>query len=396
MTNMKIVNPVAPWPFFADDEKQAALDVLASGKVNYWTGTVCREFEKEFAHYCGRKYGIALANGSLALELALIAYDIGEGDEVIVTCRSFMASASCIIMRGATPVFADIDLDSQNISPASIVNKITPKTKAIICVHLAGWPCDMDVINAIAREHNLKVIEDCAQAHGAKYHGKPVGSLGDVAAFSFCQDKIMTCGGEGGLFVCDDEEIYKKCWSYTEHGKSLDAIAKKNQPIGFHWLIESFGTNWRMTEMQAAIGHLQLQKLDKWVEKRRANAARFTAAFKDIKCVRIPEPAFDIYHSFYKYYILIIPEMLKDGWSRNRIMTEISSTGINCGVGACGELYMEKAFKSYFNNDSPNRLPNAVEVTDTSLMFQVHPTLTEQNISEAVKIISSVLKEASK
>ena len=389
--NAKLNEPIAPWPFFADDEKQAALDVLTSGKVNYWTGTVCREFEKEFARYCGRKYGIALANGSLALELALIAYDIGEGDEVIVTCRSFMASASCIIMRGATPVFADIDLDSQNISPASIVKKITSKTKAIICVHLAGWSCDMDAINVIAKEHNLRVIEDCAQAHGAKYHGKPVGSLGDVAAFSFCQDKIMTCGGEGGMFVCDDEETYKKCWSYTEHGKSLDALARKNHPVGFHWLIESFGTNWRMTEMQAAIGRLQLQKLDSWVETRRANAHKLTETLKDIKCIRIPEPVPSIEHSYYKYYIMVKPEMLKQGWSRDRILTEIGKTGLNVGVGACGEMYMEKAFKKYFNTENPERLPNAVCVADSTLMFQVHPTLTEQNIKDAITIIRNVL-----
>lgn len=394
--NSKLNSPIAPWPYFAENEKQASLEVLNSGKVNYWTGSVCRDFEKEFASYAGRKFGIALANGSLALELALIAYDIGPGDEVIVTCRSFMASASCIIMRGATPVFADIDLDSQDILPESIEKKITSKTKAIICVHLAGWPCDMDKINNIAKKHNLKVIEDCAQAHGAKYNNKPVGSLGDVAAFSFCQDKIMTCGGEGGMFVCDDEEIYKKCWSYTEHGKSLDALARTDHPIGFHWLIESFGTNWRMTEMQAAIGHYQLQKLNKWVETRRANAFKLTKALKDIKSIRIPEPNSNIYHSYYKYYIMVIPEMLKEGYDRNRILTEICSTGLSCGVGACGELYQEKAFKKYFKTDNPERFPNAVKIADTSLMFQVHPTLTEQNIDDAINIIREVLLQATK
>ncbi|MBP5467883.1 MAG: DegT/DnrJ/EryC1/StrS family aminotransferase [Candidatus Riflebacteria bacterium] len=274
--NSKLNAPIAPWPYFEEDEKQAALDVLNSGKVNYWTGTVCRKFEKEFAKYAGRKYGIALANGSLALELALIAYDIGPGDEVIVTCRSFVASASCVNIRGAIPVFADVDLDSQDILPKSIENKITSKTKAIICVHLAGWPCDMDKINAIAKKHNLKVIEDCAQAHGAKYRGKPVGSLGDVAAFSFCQDKIMTCGGEGGIFLCDDEEIYKRCWSYTEHGKNISILDNPNNPV----VIDSFGTNWRMTEMQAAIGLCQLKKLNDWVEIRRAT---YSNLFKKIQ-----------------------------------------------------------------------------------------------------------------
>lgn len=394
--NAKLNEPLAPWPFFAEDEKQAALDVLNSGKVNYWTGTVCREFEKEFAAYCGRKYGIAVANGSLALELALIAYNIGAGDEVIVTCRSFVASASCIIMREATPVFADVDLDSQNILPESIKQKITSKTKAIICVHLAGWPCDMDAINAIAKEHNLVVIEDCAQAHGAKYHGKKVGSLGNVAAFSFCQDKIMTCGGEGGMFVCDDEEIYKRCWSYTEHGKSLDAIARNDQPAGFHWLIESFGTNWRMTEMQAAIGRCQLKKLDSWVESRRKNAKTITEGLKDISCIRIPEPTEDIYHSYYKFYVIVKPECLKPGWNRNRIMEEINKSGLPCGVGVCGEIYREKAFQSYFNNGNSTRLSNAVNLEETTLMLVVHPTMTEQNIKDSIVIIREVLLSAQK
>ena len=392
---MHISEPLAPWPFFDVDEKQSVLDVLNSGKVNYWTGTVCREFEKEFAAYCGRKYGIAVANGSLALELALIAYNIGDGDEVIVTCRSFVASANCIIMRGATPVFADVDLDSQNILPESIKQKITSKTKAIICVHLAGWPCDMDAINAIAKEHNLVVIEDCAQAHGAMYHGKKVGALGNVAAFSFCQDKIMTCGGEGGMFVCDDEEIYKRCWSYTEHGKSLDAIARNDQPSGFHWLIETFGTNWRMTEMQAAIGRCQLKKLDSWVESRRKNAKAITEGLKGISCIRIPEPPEDIYHSYYKFYVIVKPECLKPGWNRNRIMEEINKSGLPCGVGACGEIYREKAFRDYFKNDNPERLPNAVNLEETTLMFMIHPILTTQNIEDMSAIIKEVLQMAS-
>ena len=390
----KLNSPIAPWPYFDEDEKQAVLDVLNSGKVNYWTGDVCRNFEKEFANYAGRKYGIALANGSLALELALIAFDIGPGDEVIVTCRSFIASASCIIMRGATPVFADIDLNSQNILPESIETKITSKTKAIICVHLAGWSCDMDKINTIAKKHNIKVIEDCAQAHGAKYKNKPVGSLGDVAAFSFCQDKIMTCGGEGGIFLCDDKEIYKKCWAYSEHGKSLDALARTDHPNGFHWLIESFGTNWRMTEMQAAIGHCQLQKLDKWVRIRRSNASKLTEALKDIKSLRISKPDTDVYHSYYRFFIMVIPEKLKEGWNRDRILNEISSTGLFCRIGVCGELYKEKAFKNYFNNYNPERLNNAAIIADTAIMFQVHPTLTEQNIEDAIQIIREVFNEA--
>ncbi len=188
----------SPWPSFSEEEANAVRNVILSNKVNYWTGQECREFEKEFAQWCGTNYAIALSNGTLALELAFRAVGVGPGDEVVVTPRTFLASASSIVTVGANPVFADVDLDSQNITPESIERVLTPRTKAILCVHLAGWPCDMRGIRALADAHKLKVVEDCAQAHGARYHGVSVGALSDVAAWSFCQDKIMTTGGEGG------------------------------------------------------------------------------------------------------------------------------------------------------------------------------------------------------
>jgi len=388
---------IAPWPHFSDDEIYAVESVLKSGKVNYWTGILCKQFEQKFADYIGRKYAIALANGSLALELALVAYDIGPGDEVIVTCRSFMASASCIIMRGAIPVFADVDTNTQNISPNYVKSKITNKTKAIICVHLAGYPSDMDAINRIAEEHNLIVIEDCAQAHGASYKGKKVGSLGHVAAFSFCQDKIMTTAGEGGIFLTDDEEIFKKCWAYKEHGKSFDLAHAKKENANFNWCIESFGTNWRMTEIQAAIALKQLEKLDYWIEIRRSNAEKYNTAFKDISCVKLFSVPEDIYHSYYKYYFFIIPEKLKNGYTRNLILEELHNQGVMCGVGSCGELYLEKAFKDYFialNNKAQEILPNARVLSETSIMLTVHPTMTEKNIQDTIDICLNVLNKA--
>lgn len=388
---------IAPWPQFSDDEILAVEDVLKSEKVNFWTGDLCRQFEQKFADYTGRKYAIALANGSLALELALIAYNIGEGDEVIVTCRSFVASASCIIMRGATPVFADVDLNSQNICPTSVKAKITSKTKAIIAVHLAGLPCDMNALNEIATEHNLVLIEDCAQAHGASYKGKKAGSLGHIAAFSFCQDKIMTTAGEGGMLLTDDESIFKKCWSYKEHGKSYDLAFAKTHGTGFNWCIESFGTNWRMTELQAAVGLKQLEKLNSWVNKRRENAEKYNAAFKDISCVRLPDISHDIYHSYYKYYFFIISEKLKNGFTRDTFLKELESKGVMCGVGSCGELYLEKAFNDYYisKNNTPNEiLPNARILSETSVMLTVHPTMTDKNIEDTINICLDVLKSA--
>lgn len=401
-----------PWPYFAEDEKLAINELLVSGRVNYWTGDVCRQFEREYAAYTGRKFAVAVFNGTVALELALLAYDIGHGDEVIVTSRTFIASASCAVMRGAVPVIADVDPDSQNVTATTVEKKITKRTRAIVCVHLAGWPCDMDPIMELAEKHGLIVIEDCAQAHGARYKGRPVGGIGHIAAFSFCQDKIISTGGEGGMLVTDNEEIFKKCWAFKDHGKSYDAVYNREHAPGFRWLHESFGTNWRMTEMQAAIGRLQLQKLDGWVESRRAHAQRFNEAFADLKALRLTIPPAEIYHSYYKYYMFVRPEMLKPDWSRDRIMEEVNAAGIPCYSGSCSEIYLEKAFDVFRTGPSilrqtqeptgaevpgpDNRLPVAKELGENSLMLLVHPTLTAENIDDTVRVVREVVIRATK
>src|SRR5215469_15856082 len=277
----------ASWPHFEPDETEAVCDVLRSGKINYWTGDEGRQFEREFAAQAGCKYGVAVANGTVALELALCALDIGPGDEVIVPSRTFIASASCAVMRGARPILADVDRDSQNLTADTIRPLITARTRAIIAVHLAGWPCEMESILELAREHNLKVIEDCAQSHGATYRGRPVGSFGDVAAFSFCQDKIITTGGEGGMVTTNDAAIWERAWSFKDHGKSYDAVYNREHPIGFRWLHESFGTNWRLTEMQSALGRILLKKLPAFVEARQKNAAVLTQSFSKIPGLRV-------------------------------------------------------------------------------------------------------------
>ena len=382
------------WPFFAEDEIQAASAVLRSGKVNYWTGYEGRQLEMEFADFTGCKYAIVLANGSVALELALYALGISPGDDVITTSRTFIASASCAVTRGARPVIADVDLVSQNITAQTIKALITPKTKAIIAVHLAGWPCDMDPIMDFAREHGLKVIEDCAQAHGATYKGKPVGSLGDMAAFSFCQDKIMTTGGEGGMLTLNDQNLWEKAWAYKDHGKSYDAIYNRQHPAGFRWLHESFGTNWRLTEMQSAIGRIQLRKLPEWVKIRRRNAAILTEAFSSIPALRITIPPDHVGHAYYKYYVFVRPERLKTGWNRDRIMAAVCAEGIPCFSGSCSEIYLEKAFdREGFR--PKNRLPVAKELGETSLMFLVHPTLDEQNMKDTCRAVKKVMTTAS-
>lgn len=379
-----------PWPSFTQEEADAVSRVLLSNKVNYWTGQECREFEKEFARFAETKYAVALANGTVALDVALKALGIGAGDDVIVTSRTFLASASSIVTAGANPIFADVELDSQNISARTIEAVLTPNTKAIICVHLAGWMCDMDPIMQLASDKGLYVIEDCAQAHGAKYKGKSAGSIGHVAAWSFCQDKIMTTGGEGGMVTTNDETLWKKMWSYKDHGKNFDSIYNKQHPPGFRWLHDSFGTNWRMMEMQAVIGRIQLKMMPEWTAKRMANMEKIYAAFADSPYFSVHRPSDEYVHAAYKCYVQVNTDRLPEGWSRDRIMNEINAEGVPCFSGSCSEVYLEHAF-----DDTPwrpkERLKNAQKLGETSLMFLVHPTLTENNIQTTKDVIQQVI-----
>ncbi len=405
----------SPWPCYTQEEADAVQRVLLSNRVNYWTGTECREFEKEFAAWCGTRYAVALANGTLALDVALKALDIGPGDEVVVTPRSFIASVSCVVNAGATPVFADVDSDSGNLTAETIRAVLSPRTRAVIVVHLAGWPADMDPITALARRHGLKVIEDCAQAHGARYKGRSVGSIGDVGAWSFCQDKIMTTGGEGGMVTTNDEALWRKMWAYKDHGKSYAAVYERKHPPGFRWLHESFGTNWRMLEMQAAIGRIQLRRMPDWTALRHRNARRLAKALAPLagpggplrlptlscpgSCGRrqVGDPATgcnaDCVHAQYKFYAYVQPEQLAPGWSRDRIIEAINAAGVPCYQGSCSEIYREKAF-----DGTPWRpvkpLPVARELGETSLMWLVHPTLTEDEVARTAEVSANVLRRA--
>ena len=387
------VEPFGPWPFFAEDEIQAAATVLRSGKVNQWTGEEVRSFEREFAARSHCEFGVAVANGTLALELALWATDVSPGDDVLVTSRTFIASASAVVMGGARPIMADVDPESQNVTVDTLRAAMTPATRAIIAVHLAGWPCDMGPIMAFAEEEGLTVIEDCAQALGASYEGRPVGSLGHVAAFSFCQDKILTTGGEGGMVTTNDRAIWERAWSRKDHGKSFDAVFQRTHPPGFRWLHEDFGSNYRMTEMQAAIGRRQLQKLDGWVETRRRFAAMLDAELSPISALRVTRPPESVHHAYYKYYAFVRPDQLREGWDRDRIMVAVSDSGVPCYSGSCSEIYQEAAFASA-GYAPRERLPTARALGETSLMLLVHPTLTEGNIRHTAREVRRAFAQA--
>lgn len=384
----------SPWPCFTDAEANAVADVLLSNKVNYWTGTECREFEKEFAAWSGTDYAVSLANGTLALDLALKALGIGPGDEVVVTPRTFLASVSCIVNAGASVVFADVERETQNISAATIRAVLSPRTKAVICVHLAGLPCDMDPIMALASEHGLFVIEDCAQAHGARYKGRMVGSIGHIGAWSFCQDKIMTTGGEGGMVTTNDRALWSFMWSYKDHGKSWEAMHERQHAPGFRWVHDSFGTNWRMLEMQAVIGRIQLRKMAIWTGLRQANAEQISQACQRHAVLRVlPVPA-QVQHAYYKFYAFVEPQYLAPDWSRDRIVHEIAARGVPCLHGTCSEVYLEKAFDNTPYRPA-QRLKVAQELGETSIMFLVHPTLTAAEMAQTCDAIDAVLSMAS-
>ena len=382
-----------PWPQFDSDQIDVAIRVLASGKVNTWTGEETKTFEHEFAEWCGSSHAIAIANGSLALSAAYLAIGLGQGDELITTPRTFIATASSAVLLGAKPVFADVDPDSGAITAATIAPLITPRTKAIAVVHLGGWPADMPAICDLARAHGISVIEDCAQAHGARINGQSVGSFGDVAAWSFCQDKIMTTAGEGGMVSTSRPELWDVMWAFKDHGKTHEAVFGREHPPGFRWLHERFGSNFRLTELQSAIGRIQLQRLPEWSTIRTRNALLLAEALGDLPAVRVPLPPEHLTHAWYKFYAFVQPEVLADGWSRDRILSEIAALGYPALSGSCSEIYLEKCFQDA-GLAPAERLPVARELGETSLMFLVHPTITPEQMAGYAQTVRSVVQKA--
>lgn len=384
--------PMPAWPSFSEQEIAVAAEVLRSGKVNYWTGSEGRLFEQEFAEYLGVKHAIALANGTVALEAALAGLGIGPGDEVVVPSRTFIASASCAAMRGAIPVVADVDPESQTLTAETIRRVLTKRTRAIIAVHLAGWPCDMDPILRLADEHGLKVIEDCAQCHGARYKGRITGTMGHAAAFSFCQDKILTTCGEGGMLVTNDAAVYETAWSLKDHGKDRVLMQTPAPSHEFRWVHKTFGTNWRMLEIQSAVGRIKLRNLDDEVSIRRRNASILADRLGRLRSLRIPVPPPEIEHSYYKFYAFVRPEMLAEGWTRDGIIAAINAEGVPCFQGSCSEIYLEEAFASH-RPTSP--LECSRKLGETSLMFLVHPTLEVGDMQDIAAAVEKVMAVAS-
>ncbi|WP_435418764.1 DegT/DnrJ/EryC1/StrS family aminotransferase [Parerythrobacter aurantius] len=389
---------ISTWPRHEDDEIAAALKVLQSGRVNSLVhGDETRAFEHEFADYVGVPHAIAVANGTVSIELALRALGIGPGDEVIVPARSFFATTSAVVAVGALPVFADVEPATQNIDPDSVIRMISADTRAIICVHLAGQPCDMDRLCAVASANGLFLVEDCAQAHGAKWGGRPVGSFGDAGSFSFCTDKIISTGGEGGMLVLKDDAAWQRAWAYKDHGKNPHRLTGQgNGPAGeYRFLHDSFGSNFRITEVQAAIGRRQLAKLDEWIAIRDKNAGALlgeASRHPAVKLIPLPEAA---RHAYYKCYIRLDLDKLPAGVSRADIIGALQANGIQCGSGSCPDMSREKAFDGLKIRRDGN-LSNAARLAKETIMFQVDHTLDDARTAWFGRSLADALNRVSR
>lgn len=384
---------IASWPRYEQDEIDAVADVLRSGKVNYWTGAHGRKFEEEFAAYTGLQHAVFVANGTVAIELALRALDLPSGSEVITTPHTFIATSSAIVTVGLRPVFADIDPNTGNITPETIEAVISNRTRAVIVVHLGGWPARMPEIQALCHGHGLRLIEDCAQAHGATIGDRHVGTFSDIAAWSFCQDKIISTGGEGGMVGTEDERLWRRMWSYKDHGKSWEAVFEREHPPGFRWLHDSFGSNWRGTEMQASIGRIQYRKLPQWHKQRTHNALYLAHRLRELPGLTVPLPDEPSRHAFYRLYARLDLEMLAEGWSRDRLIGQMASLGRMVSTGSSTEIYREKAFG--LEGLTPTKpLPNASARGADALAFLTHPGLRPEDLSQTADRLAAALKEA--
>jgi dTDP-4-amino-4,6-dideoxygalactose transaminase len=379
-------------------------NILKKNETNYWTGKYVKKFEKEFSSYFGNKYSVAVSNGSVALEIAIRSLNLKKGDEVIVTPRSFVISASCVLNLDLKPIFADVDKNG-NLNIHTIKKVFSNKVRAIIIVHLNGLPCDLDEILNFKKEKNIFLIEDCSQAHGAKYKKKFVGSFGDISAWSFCQDKIISTGGEGGMIATNNEKLWQSCWSFKDHGKNFNSCFHKKHKVGFKWLHDFYGSNYRMTEIQAAIGREQLKSLNQQIKKRNLIANLYLSELKDyyekysffkkpnFKCVSCPfnkskKKCNQCRHAFYRLNFFINKSKI----NQTKFLKEMEKKKISCGIGSCPEIYREKIFRK-LDLAPKKRLVNAKLLGETSITFPINPNKHIFKIKKEINYIKIILNK---
>ncbi len=363
------------------DDIQAVVDVLKSDFLT--TGPKIAEFEQTVADYVGAKYAVAISNGTSALHAACFAAGIGPGDEVITTPLTFAASANCVLYCGGTPVFADVDTKTYNIDPDDIRRKITDRTKAIIAVHLAGQPCDMDAIHSIAREHGLIVIEDGAHALGSVYKGKKVGSLSDMTTFSFHPVKPITTG-EGGMIVTDNEDFYKKMVLFRSHGITRDdsMMTRNDGP----WFYQQFdlGYNYRITDIQCALGCSQMKKLDRFLARRKEIVARYNEAFADCDNIITPYQLSDTESGWHLYIVQV------KNCDRRQVFENMREKGIGVNVHYI-PVYMHPYYQEHGYENV--HCANAEEIYSHIISLPLYPGLTSEQQDYVIDTLKSLCEE---
>ncbi len=378
------------WPNFNNNLISKVVNVIKSGEINYTFGNQGKEFEKKFSKFIGNKYSIAVCNGTAALEVAIKSLDFPKNSKIMVPARSFFSSASCIVNTGHIPVFVDIDPFTQNISIKDLKKKINDNIKAIICVHLGGLPCDMKNIKNLAKKKNIKIIEDCSQAHGASINNKQVGSFGEVATWSFCTDKIISTLGEGGMISTNKKKIYEYCKRYINHGT---ALSKRNTSEKFIYNKDIFGTNLRITEIQSVAGIEQLKDIKKIQKKREKIAKDYFKIFlmyeNYLKCYM---PNKNVKSAWYRFYFFVNPKVKYNQKIRFKIIKFFKENDIKCFTGACPEIYLEKSFKN-LENIKFKRLENCKLLGSTSLALDINHTLSNYEHNNNLLKIKNTLKK---
>lgn len=366
------------------DEKdiQAVVDVLRSDYLT--TGPKVTEFENRVAEYVGAKYAVAVNSGTSALHIACLAAGIKEGDEVITSPITFAASSNCVLYCGGTPVFADIDEHTYNISPTEIEKAVTEHTKAIIPVHYTGQPCDMDSIMDIARKHNLLVIEDGAHALGASYKGRKIGSIADMTCFSFHPVKSITTG-EGGMVVTDSKELYKRLVLFRSHGITRDESVMTEQQGDWYYQQLEIGYNYRITDISCALGISQMDKLDKFIDRRRQIANRYDEAFKDIDEIKIPTQLSGCESGWHLYMFQVPADC------RKQIFDSLRKSGIGVNVH-----YIPVYKHPYYQRNGYGGVccKNGEEFYSRAISLPIYPLLTDEQQNYVIEQVLRIVKES--
>jgi dTDP-4-amino-4,6-dideoxygalactose transaminase len=412
-----VTGPLPGWPQFSEKGKKAILQPLESGQVNYWTGTRGMEFEEKWAAFHGVQFAISCNSGTSALHTALAAMGIGPGDEVIVPSYTFIASSFCVVQAGAIPVFADVNKNDHCISPKDIEKKITKRTKAIIPVHLYGNICDMDPIMALAKKHKLLVLEDCAQAHGGTYKGRKVGTIGHAGAFSFCQSKSFTTGGEGGAVITDDEEIGWQCRSFRDHGYDVrERMRLLELEAKLPYIHNRVGYNYRLTEMQSILGIYELERFENWnLKNRQRNGQILIDELSNVpQIMYLPVHNEKRRNGFFVFPMTL--DLKKLNCDIKTFLAALTAEGVPNHPVFWPQCYAERAYREHNGFGAKAKFPfrskeyttpasvqyknvvceNAAWHQDRTFITVVHPTLGVSHMKQIARGIKKVIKAYAK